>query len=119
MLDMDALEVLGIDGAEGLAYCADDPDFFEEMLAEYVKESEGNLAGLQQFYDRQDWGNYRILIHSVKNTSRMIGAAAVSDQAFLLETAAKEQETVAIHAAHGSFLAHYRDLTVRLQEMIG
>ena len=119
MLDMNALEALGIDGAEGLAYCADDPDFFEEMLAEYVKESEGNLAGLQQFSERQDWENYRIMVHSVKNTSRMIGAAAVSDRAFLLETAAKERNTAAILAEQGSFLADYRDLTAGLREMIG
>ena len=118
MTDMKALEALGIDTAEGLAYCADDPEFYEEMLGEYVKESEGNLAGLQQYYDRQDWGNYRIAVHSLKNTSRMIGAAAVSDRAFLLETAAKEQDTAAILAAHGSFLADYRDLAAGLRGMI-
>ena len=118
MLDMNALEILGIDTAEGLAYCADDPQFYEEMLVEYANESEGNLAGLQQFYDRQDWGRYRIIVHSVKNTSQMIGLAAVSDRALLLETAAKEQNTAAILAAHSSFLADYRDLTVRLREMI-
>jgi len=119
MLDMNALEALGIDAAEGLAYCADDPEFYEEMLAEYVNESEGNLAGLQQYYDRQDWGNYRIIVHSLKNTSRMIGAADVSDRALLLETAAKEQDTAAILASHSSFLADYRDLTARLRGMIG
>ena len=119
MLDMNALEALGIDAAEGLAYCADDPEFYEEMLVEYVNESEGNLAGLQQFYDGQDWENYRITVHSVKNTSRMIGAAAVSDRALLLETAAKEKDTAAILAAHGSFLADYRNLAARLREMIG
>ena len=119
MLDMKELEALGVDTSAGLACCADDPEFYEEMLVEYANESEGNLAGLQQFYDRQDWENYRITVHSVKNTSRMIGAAAVSDRAFLLETAAKEKDTAAILAAHGSFLADYRNLAARLREMIG
>ena len=34
MLDIDALTAAGIDTEEGLAYCADDPDIYEEMLME-------------------------------------------------------------------------------------
>ena len=49
MLNTDALTRLDIDAEEGLAYCADDPDFYEEMLLEYLNESAGRLAELEQF----------------------------------------------------------------------
>ena len=70
MLDTEKLTSLGIDAEEGLAYCADDPEFFKEMLAEYVAERELNTAELGRFFAAADWTNYRIRIHSVKNTSR-------------------------------------------------
>ena len=119
MADTVALEALGIDAAEGLAYCADDPAFYDEMLGEYVKESEENLIVLQRDFERQDWTNYRIWVHSLKNTSRMIGAGAVSDRALALETAAKERNIPVILAAHSAFLADYRALAEKLREMIG
>lgn len=119
MADTAALEALGIDAAEGLAYCADDPAFYDEMLAEYVNESEAQLAGMQRDFDRQDWANYRIRAHSLKNTSRMIGAAAVSDRAYALEKAAKEEDGPAIRAAHETFLSDYRALVEGLRRMIG
>ena len=119
MPDQPVLEALGIDAAEGLAYCADDPEFYEEMLAEYVKESGMNRACLQQFFEDRDWAGYRIRVHSVKNTSRMIGAAELSEQAYVLEKVAKELDMAAIHAGHAPFLAAYTALTDRLREMLG
>ena len=119
MMELTALKLLGIDAAEGLACCADDMEFYEEMLAEYARESEANQERLQHFFDERDWPNYRIRIHSLKSTSRMIGAEAIAEHAYLLEVASKEQDSEAILKSHASFLADYSSLTDRLKEMIG
>ena len=39
MLNLQGLRALGLDVEEGMAYCADDEDFYEEMLDEYVREA--------------------------------------------------------------------------------
>ncbi len=38
MLDTEALHRIGIDTEEGIAYCADDPEFYEDMLREYLQD---------------------------------------------------------------------------------
>ena len=38
MLNENALTALEIDCSEGLACCAGDPEFYEEMLGEYAAE---------------------------------------------------------------------------------
>ena len=119
MPDFEALQALGLHTDEGLACCADDPEFYEEMLAEYARESEANQERLQHFFDERDWPNYRIRIHSLKSTSRMIGAEAIAEHAYLLEMASKEQDSEAILKSHASFLADYSSLADRLKEMIG
>ena len=118
MLDMKELEALGIDTSAGLACCADDPEFYEEMLAEYVKESETNKADLRRFFEARDLDNYRIKAHSVKSTSRMIGASAVAETAYGLELAGKERDAAKIAAEHDSFLAGYSSFTDRLRELL-
>lgn len=119
MLDMAVLEALGIDASDGLAYCADDPEFYGEMLAEYVNEGEANRAQMQRFFEGQDWDDYRIRAHSVKNTSRMIGAAALSERAHALELAAKDRDAAAIHALHAAFLTDYIALVDAIRGLIG
>ena len=119
MTDAAALEALGIDPAEGLAYCADDPEFYEEMLAEYLNEGGDGLNGLSQDHEAQNWGGYRIRVHSLKNTSRMIGAAGLSERSFALETAAKEGRLAEMGAEHAAFLAEYRALLDGLRRLLG
>ena len=119
MLNIDSLTAAAIDTEEGLAYCADDMDFYGEMLAEYVHEGEANREQLRQFFDEQDWDNYRIRAHSVKNTSRMIGAAALSERAHALELAAREQDAETILASHAVFLADYTALVDAIRGLIG
>ena len=118
MLDTEALHRIGIDTEEGIAYCADDPEFYEEMLAEYVKESKTNVTDLQRFFEAQDLDNYRIRAHSIKSTSRMIGASALAETAYGLELAAKDRDAAKIAEAHGPFLSDYSAFADRLGELI-
>ena len=115
MLDMEALESAGIDTEEGIAYCADDPEFYEEMILEFLKESEGRISDLERYYTGRDWHGYTVCAHSVKSTSRMIGAAALSDDARIMEMAGKEENTEAILAGHAHFLEAYRNTAERLR----
>lgn len=110
MLDTEALHRLGIDTDEGIAYCADDAEFYEDMLREYLQESNGRAADLQRFYASQDWSQYGLCAHSVKSTSKMIGAKAVSELAREMEFACRNGDPASVLAGHDRFLREYTDL---------
>ncbi len=110
MAELEVLGACGLDTEEGLACCADDPEFYEEMLAEYLSEGEDRQAELRAFYAARDWKNYAIRAHSLKSTSRMIGAKALSERARELELAARAEDAAGIAEAHGPFLAQYAAL---------
>ncbi len=110
MLDTEALHRIGIDTEEGIAYCADDPEFYEDMLREYLQESDGRAADLQRFYASQDWSQYGLCAHTVKSTSKMIGAKAVSELAREMEFACRSRDAASVLAGHDRFLREYVDL---------
>ena len=119
MLNMETLEKFGLDTAEGLTYCADDPEFYEEMILEYLNESADRVEEMERFYGLRNWERYGICAHSLKNTSRMIGAKLLSEQAHELELACKVNDEVLIDSVHERFIKKYIELTDCLHEEAG
>ena len=118
MLDTEALHRIGIDTEEGIAYCADDPEFYEDMLREYLQESEGRAADLRRFYASQDWSQYGLCAHTVKSTSKMIGAKAVSELAREMELACRSRDAASVLTGHDRFLREYTDLADGLRSVM-
>ena len=118
MLDTEALHRIGIDTEEGIAYCADDPEFYEDMLREYLQESDGRAADLQRFYASQDWSQYGLCAHTVKSTSKMIGAKAVSELAREMELACRSGDPASVLTGHDPFLREYTDLADGLRTVM-
>ena len=118
MLDTEALHRIGIDTEEGIAYCADDAEFYEDMLREYLQESDGRAADLQRFYASQDWSQYGLCAHTVKSTSKMIGAKAVSELAREMELACRSGDPASVLTGHDRFLREYADLADCLRSVM-
>ena len=118
MLDTEALHRIGINTEEGIAYCADDPEFYEDMLREYLQESDGRAADLRRFYASQDWSQYVLCAHTVKSTSKMIGAKAVSELARDMELACRSRDPASVLTGHDRFLREYADLADGLRSVM-
>ena len=118
MLNTEALHRIGIDTEEGIAYCADDPEFYEDMLREYLQESDGRAADLRRFYALQDWSQYGLCAHTVKSTSKMIGAKAVSELAREMELACRSRDPASVLTGHDRFLREYADLADGLRSVM-
>ena len=118
MLDTKALHRIGINTEEGIAYCADDPEFYEDMLREYLQESDGRAADLRRFYALQDWSQYGLCAHTVKSTSKMIGAKAVSELAREMELACRSGDPASVLTGHDRFLREYTDLADGLRTVM-
>ncbi|MCR5790181.1 MAG: response regulator [Lachnospiraceae bacterium] len=100
-----------IDRSVGLKYCSGDEEFYRELLTEYLKESENRRAAIEQYYRDRDWKNYEVSVHSLKSTSRMIGAADLSEEAAAQEKAAREDDTERIDQGYERMLSLYREAT--------
>ena len=112
------LKELGIDTEEGLACCADDEEFYLEMIEEYVREGKSRQEKLDACFAAEDWKNYSILSHSLKSTSRMIGAAALSELARELEFASREGDEEKVRSLHVGMMRSYEGLLVNLEGII-
>ena len=112
------MEQLGMimDTATGLTYCCDNEQFYKEMLLAYLDNQK--YDSIEDAYQREDWENYRILVHSLKSTSLSIGATHISDQAKALEMAAKESDIGYIREHHGSVMENYRKLLLDLNKIL-
>ena len=118
MLERDALARLGIDVEEGIACCAGDPEFFDEMVVEYLDESAERLVELARLYESRDWPQYTRCAHSIKSTSMMIGARWRSELARTMELAGKEGDEAAILAGHEHFLGQCTDFAENLRAVV-
>jgi signal transduction histidine kinase/DNA-binding NarL/FixJ family response regulator len=107
----------GLDTATGLGYCMDDEDFYEEMLKEYLNSDK--KEAMAQYFEAQDWENYRITVHALKSTSLTIGAAELSEQAKALEFACKENNPAYVQDNHAQVLERYDKFLGALRQALG
>ena len=75
------------------------------MLKEYVRGAPEKQKNLETFLKNRDWQNYAIQVHSVKSSSKMIGAADLSVRAAALEKAADQGDENTVVRQHPEMAA--------------
>ena len=111
------LNTIGIDVQTGNHYCQDDPQIYEMLLREYVKGAVAKQHDLQECYVAGDWKNYAIHLHSLKSTSRMIGAMELSEIAAKLETAADKLQVDIIQSGHNGMMERYMSIVEAIRQV--
>ncbi len=101
-----------LDVETGMTYCANDEEFYLEMIGTYFEDSK--LSEIEKSFAQKDWQNYRILVHALKSTSLSIGAVPLSQAAKALEAAAKEGDEGYIQANHAACMAAYKTLLEKI-----
>ena len=96
--------------------CLNDDEFYCELLQTFAEESK--LSILQQNYQQQDWYQYRMNVHTIKSSAAYIGADDLSQQAKLLENAARTEDLAYIKAKHDEFVAYYRQIILRIKRAL-
>ena len=105
---MEVLSDIGINVKAGIMYCGGNEDFYKSILQKYVEESEEKIKAVNTYYDDKDYENYRIQVHAIKSTSKMIGVDDLYEEALRLETAAKESDYSYIVVSHDSMVKDYK-----------
>ena len=116
---MGALKALGIDTRSGLLYCQNDMEFYQELLLQYAGEAAGKMKTANRNFKGGDLKNYEILVHALKSTSKMIGAAELSEAAYKLEKAAKDGDEETIRDGHDSAMTEYKRLADGILKIFG
>lgn len=109
-------EIEGLDVQTGMMYCMDSVDFYFEILQEYVKMEKAEK--LKQFFEQEDWDNYRTVAHALKSISLTIGVVHMSESAKALEFAAKEKDGAYIHLHHDETMKEYFDLVEKIKALL-
>jgi len=110
---------LGIDAASGLHYCSGDEEFYRSLLLQYATDMGQKLSLLERYRTEKNYPDYAIHIHSIKSTSKMIGASELSEEARELEIAAKEGQGAVIEAKHEAVIRKLEKITQGLLSLLG
>ena len=104
------LQENGIDTETGLRFCTSNKSFYTEMLESYCDSCDKNVARLRSGYDKKDWEEYQIVSHTLKSTSKTIGALEFSNRAKLMEESATNEDVDYVASHHEEFLTAYLEL---------
>ena len=97
----------GIDTKAGMQNCQGDEELYHTLLKEFAASAEEKRQKIQAYYEQKSWKQYGILVHALKSSSRLIGAAALSKEAADLEKAADEEREAYISRKHAVVMQNY------------
>ena len=126
-LENDPLEELakkGINIRSGLTYSRGDKKFYMELLNKFALDFDKKSGDIKAGFEREDWADYRIRVHALKSSSKMVGADKLSELAASMEVAAKETAEDAsrseyILSHHEELEQFYHDTALKVREALG
>ena len=100
-------EVALLDVGTGLQYSMDSEEMYREFLQMFCEMKEDKRQSIQECYEKENWEEYTILVHSLKSTSKSVGGLLLSEKALALEQAGKQKEIDFIKEQHGDMMECY------------
>ena len=114
----DRLATLGFDTKAAITYCGGDEGFYKEMLFDYMEAYADKKNGLEESFKGENWPEFAVQIHALKSTSKTIGAIELSEQAFEMEKAAKEERAEYIKENWLTFAIDYEKTVGLVKEAL-
>ena len=90
----------------GLEYSMDSEEFYIEILQAYLEESAEGLTQMGQYLAEANMVEYATLVHALKSSSRLIGAANLGEEAYALELKSKEGDVEFVRNRHDHLKQH-------------
>ena len=116
-MDEKVIEILsgveGISVSDGLLYCGSTAAFIK-FINSFYSSIEKKAADIKEAFDNEDFTLYTTKVHSLKSTSRIVGATQLSDFALRLEEAGRAGDISFIREHNEEFLDMYRGYIDRL-----
>ena len=103
---------------EGLRFCGDAEGYLG-ALEIYEKSIESKADEIEAQLAAEDWPAYTISVHSLKSTSRSVGAEKISELAKKLEQAGNDRDAATVRRETPALLEMYRSLREPLGRLFG
>lgn len=105
------LRASGIEPKTGLSFCQNDESFYREILLEYANGRKEKAERLTKNFEEENWHDYAIDVHSLKSTSKTIGATDLAEIAAKLEKNASQENPDVSREAHDEMMKEYDSVT--------
>ncbi|MBP5745090.1 MAG: response regulator [Lachnospiraceae bacterium] len=116
--DLNILSDAGIDPKTGLKYCQNDEAFYRSMLTDYIQSKKEKEIELKNNFESENWHDYSIYAHSLKSSSKMIGALKLSELAAKMEEAADNGDGDFIRMNHELMMSGYDNIVLAISRLI-
>lgn len=103
---------LGMENALG------DEEFYKEVLTDFYEQGATNLEKLRVYYETEDYDNYRIIVHALKNNANIIGATHFAALSKKHEFAVKDNNIDIIKENLEFYMEYYKKLLDEVKGMI-
>ena len=113
-LTLDKARSIGLNVDAAVEYSCGEDDLYLDLLSDYANSCEDKCKDLNSYLEKEDMKNYSILIHSLKSSSKMVGADMVSALAKDLEDASKKEDLDFIQINHDNFIESYKALVAKI-----
>ena len=90
----------------GLTYCMEDSDMYMDILRSYLDNNV--YRSLEDLYRSRNWQEYHVKVRGLKNSSRTIGAAALSEMCKDLEALSGSARITEIPIKHDVMMNQYQ-----------
>ncbi len=91
-------------------------ELFKKIVRDYYKSGRDMRNTIIHEHDTEDWENYAVHVHSLKSTSRSIGAPELGDLAEKLEFASKALDIDEVNKYHFKAMSDYETLINNLEK---
>ena len=103
-------KVDGLNPDDGVRINGNMEDYFESLKV-FKRVSPGRKEAIEKAYEKEDYRNYEIMVHSLKSAAGIIGAYELSDIAEYVEMACANGEQDTVNLKHADLMGAYSRVT--------
>ncbi len=96
----------GLNVKEAMEYLGD-MELYRNLLYDYYEDMDRKVEAIRRFVSERNAKEYTVEVHSLKSSSRMIGATELADKAYELEQCGNREDWDAIIAGTEEVLKEY------------
>lgn len=94
-----------------------DKSIYIDVCKNFLDTSEDRIRMISEYFEKSDIPNYTIQVHALKSSARLIGAKKLSESAFTMEMAGKNNEHEKIAISTPSLIEEYKELSTQLGDI--
>ncbi|MGN0425342.1 MAG: response regulator [Acetatifactor sp.] len=113
------LQENGLNTRNGLQYSGNDREFYLQLVKKFAQDHSAISGELEEYLQKEACENYKIRVHALKSSAKLIGADLLSELALKLENAAGKADLAYLKENHSRLSATYDTLCQMISQILG